>query len=161
MPAKPAELLYVLATRAEADAGRAQAKRRFRAIDAASRPLPGREAAIGAFRPEVRRVKRAAGGPLRLLFRGENPGPEMPQDPLPDASAGGRLSLVESARARAAPSSHATGEELTKLPATHGRWKPRTARDEHAAEVIRHHPGRRSRHHLEVSSRTKGAWGSV
>ena len=38
MPAKPAELVHVLATREEADFGRAQAKRRFRAIDAASRP---------------------------------------------------------------------------------------------------------------------------
>ena len=85
----------------------------------------------------------------------------MPQDPSPDARAEGRLSPVESARARAAPSSHATGEELTKLLATHGRRKPHTDRDEHAAEVIRHHPGRRSRHHFEVSSRKKGAWGSL
>ena len=33
-------------------------------------PLPVGEAAIGAFRPDVRRVKRAAGHPLRPVFRG-------------------------------------------------------------------------------------------
>ena len=142
-------------------AGKEELPRHRRGEPASGGPLPAGEAAIGAFRPEVRRVKRAAGGPLRPVFRGENPPPEMPQDPPPDARAEGRLSQVESARARAAPSSHAAGEELTKLPATHDRRKPRDARDEHAAEVIRHHPGRRSHHHLAVSLRKKGAWGSL
>ena len=57
MPAKPAELLYVLATRAEADAGRAQAKRRFRVP---GRSPPGQARSRRPATPSVSRLESSA-----------------------------------------------------------------------------------------------------
>ena len=86
LPAEPAEFHHFLATRAEADTGSALTKMRICAMNAASQlaevPPPSGDATVGAFRRGVRRVKRAARCPVRLMFRGDIPAPEMPQDRL-------------------------------------------------------------------------------
>ena len=115
LPAKPAEFLRFLAARAESDAGHSQTKMRICAIDAASQlagvPSPSSDPTIGAFRRGIRRVKHAARGPVRPMFRSEIPAPEMPPDagpslPAPDRLSRRGLSAMETARARAAAGRH-------------------------------------------------------
>ena len=115
LPAKPADFLRFLATRAESDAGHSQTKMRICAIDAASQlagvPSPSSDPTIGAFRRGIRRVKHAARGPVRPMFRSEIPAPEMPTEAGPHMPAAGRLSrrglsATETARARAAAGRH-------------------------------------------------------
>ena len=132
LPAKPAEFLHSLATRAETDTGSAQTKMHICAIDAASQlPVvssPSGDAPVGAFRRGDRRGKRATRSPVRLTFRGEIPVPKMPQELPPGALAAGQLSrqglsLVASARAPAA-----AGRHLVQTPwrvtmtSTRGSW---------------------------------------
>ena len=115
LPAKPAEFLRFLATRAESDAGHSQTKMRICAIDAASQlagvPSPSSDPTIGAFRRGISRVKHADRGPVRPMFRSEIPAPEMPTEAGPRVPAAARhsrrgLSATESARARAAAGRH-------------------------------------------------------
>ena len=112
MPAKPTEFLRFLATRAELDAGHSQTKIRiYAASQLAGVPSPSTDPTIGAFRRGIRRVKHAARGPVRPMFRSEIPAAEMPPETAPGVPAAERLSrrglsATELASARAAAGRH-------------------------------------------------------
>ena len=55
-------------------------------------PSPSTDPTIGAFRHGIRRVKHAARGPVRPMFRSEIPAPEMPPEASPRVPAAERLS---------------------------------------------------------------------
>ena len=104
-----------LAIRAESDAGHSQTKMRICVIDAAGQlagvPSPSTDPTIGAFRHGIRRVKHAARGPVRPMFRSEIPAAEMPPETAPGVPAAERLSrrglsATELASARAAAGRH-------------------------------------------------------
>ena len=94
-------------------------------------PAPSGDATVEAFRRGIRRVKHAARGLVRPMFRGEISAPEMPQELPPDARAAGQLSLspvasARNGRQRAVISRRCRTARRVTMTSTRGSWGTKT-----------------------------------